>query len=229
MYLNILKKDLKRKKTMNVIVLLFVVLSAMFAASSVNNIIAVSTGIDYYFEKAGMSDYFVVTLDSTNADMEQTLLNEPYVTDLRRESALFADRTNFKRDGEYLADTTNTIFIMSVDETKLNYFDSANEKITAVDRGKAYISGNVPKMSGIEVGDKFTVKLGDAELELEYAGFAKDAFLGSEFASNTRFILNAQDNYGSSNVVDKGFFDFGFLDFLLGELRSFKRILSRKF
>ncbi|MBO6230620.1 MAG: FtsX-like permease family protein [Ruminiclostridium sp.] len=193
MYLNILKKDLKRKKTMNVIVLLFVILSAMFAASSVNNIIAVSTGIDYYFEKAGMSDYFVVTLDSTNADMEQRLLNEPYVTDVRREPALFADRTNFKRNGEYLADTTNTIFIMSVDKTKLNYFDSANENITAVERGKAYISGNVPKMSGIGVGDKFTVKFGNAELELEYAGFAKDAFLGAEFAANTRFILNSQD------------------------------------
>ena len=43
------------------------------------------------------------------------------------------------------------------------------------------------------------------------------------------FILNAEENAGSSNVVDKGFFDFGFLDFLLGELRSLKRILSRKF
>ncbi len=193
MYLNILKKDLKRKKTMNVIVLLFVVLSAMFAASSVNNIIAVVTGIDYYFEKAGMSDYFVVTLDSTNADMEQTLLDEPYVTDVRRESAIFADRTNFKRSGEYLSDTTNTIFIMSVTDTKLNYFDSQNNVITGIERGKAYISGNVPEMSGIRVGDKFTINYGNAELELEYGGFAKDAFLGSQFMGNSRFILNSED------------------------------------
>lgn len=193
MYLDILKKDLKRKKTMNVIVLLFVILSAMFAASSVNNIIAVATGIDYYFEKAGMSDYFVVTLDSTNADMEQTLLNEPYVTDVRREPALFADRTNFKRGGKNLADTTNTIFIMSVADTKLNYFDEHNNVITEVERGKAYISGNVPGMSGIVVGDRFTVSFGDTELELEYCGFAKDAFLGAEFAANTRFILNEED------------------------------------
>ena len=193
MYLNILKKDLKRKKTMNVIVLLFVVLSAMFAASSVNNIIAVSTGIDYYFEKAGMPDYFVVTLDSTNADMEQTLLDVPCVTGVRREPAIFADRTNFKRDGKNLADTTNTIFIMSVTDTRLNYFDEHNNVITGVERGKAYISGNVPEMSGIGVGDKFTVSFGGAELELEYCGFAKDAFLGAEFAANTRFILNEQD------------------------------------
>ena len=39
MFWRILKKDLKRKKTMNIILLLFVVLCSMFAAASVNNII----------------------------------------------------------------------------------------------------------------------------------------------------------------------------------------------
>lgn len=34
MYLRILKKDLKRKKTMNCILLLFVILSAMFSAKN---------------------------------------------------------------------------------------------------------------------------------------------------------------------------------------------------
>ena len=48
MYLNILKRDLKRKKTMNVILLIFVILSAMFMASSVNNILAVTSDITSY-------------------------------------------------------------------------------------------------------------------------------------------------------------------------------------
>lgn len=56
MYRNILKHDLKRKKTMNVILLIFVILSATFMASSVNNIMAVTSGLDYFFEKANVSD-----------------------------------------------------------------------------------------------------------------------------------------------------------------------------
>ena len=36
MFLRILKKDLKRKKTMNCILLIFVLISAMFAASSMD-------------------------------------------------------------------------------------------------------------------------------------------------------------------------------------------------
>ena len=51
MYLNILKKDLKRKKTMNCIILLFVVLSTMFFASSVNNILSVIGGLDRYLRR----------------------------------------------------------------------------------------------------------------------------------------------------------------------------------
>ena len=193
MYLNILKKDLKRKKTMNVIVLLFVILSAMFAASSVNNIIAVSTGIDYFYDKAGMSDYFIITLDSSNKGMEELLNSVPSVTGFRRERSIFADRTNFTRNGELLADYNRAMFLMPVENAKLDYFDKNNDIIKEVEPGKAYISGKVPAVSGIAEGDRFTVKVGGIEREFEYAGYAKDAFLGSEFMGNSRFILNKAD------------------------------------
>lgn len=54
MYFSILKKDLKRKKTMNIIMLVFVILSSMFVSSSVNNIVTVTTALDNYFDMAGM-------------------------------------------------------------------------------------------------------------------------------------------------------------------------------
>ena len=73
MYLNILKKDLKRKKTTNVILLLFVILSAIFLASSVNNIIAVTSGLDFFFEQADMADYYALSLDNDGKKMTETL------------------------------------------------------------------------------------------------------------------------------------------------------------
>ena len=68
MFWRILKKDLKRKKTMNIILLLFVVLCSMFAAASVNNIIAVVGGLDYYFEKAELGDYFIIERSTGGED-----------------------------------------------------------------------------------------------------------------------------------------------------------------
>ena len=47
MYLNILKKDLKRKKAMNVILLIFIILATMFVASGLNNVFTVINGTDF--------------------------------------------------------------------------------------------------------------------------------------------------------------------------------------
>lgn len=61
MYLNILKRDLKRNRTMNIILLLFVILAAMFVASGLNNVATILNGTDYFFEKAGLLDYMIFT------------------------------------------------------------------------------------------------------------------------------------------------------------------------
>lgn len=50
MYWNILKRDIKRKKTMNVILLLFTILAAVFVASGLNNVVTVMNGTDYFLK-----------------------------------------------------------------------------------------------------------------------------------------------------------------------------------
>ena len=41
------------------------------------------------------------------------------------------------------------------------------------------------------------------------------------------FLLNAEQNKGTSSVVDKGYFDFGFLDFLFGVFQNWQEIIGR--
>ncbi len=66
MFLRILKKDIKRKKTMNIILLIFVILAVTFMASSANNLITVSTALENYFEKAGIPDYWFATMNASD-------------------------------------------------------------------------------------------------------------------------------------------------------------------
>lgn len=66
MYLRILKKDLKRKKTMNVILLIFVILAATFIASSANNLTTVSSALDNFFEKAEGPDYWFASTNDAD-------------------------------------------------------------------------------------------------------------------------------------------------------------------
>ena len=60
MLIDILKRDLRRSRTMNVIILLFVILAVTFIASSVGNLTAVTSSLDDYFDQAGVGDYVVV-------------------------------------------------------------------------------------------------------------------------------------------------------------------------
>ena len=89
MFWRILKKDLKRKKTMNIILLLFVILCSMFAAASVNNIVAVVGGLDYYFEKADIGDYHIIERSTGGEDtISEILENSENVSAYRTENTV---------------------------------------------------------------------------------------------------------------------------------------------
>lgn len=193
MYFRLLKNELKRKKTMNIVLLLFVILAAMFAASSVSNIITVTNGLDYFFDKAGMTDYYFIQKNQNN-NLSKILDEESSVSSYKKENIIFASANNFKNtDNKKLADFSNAALIMSIDDAKLNYFDTNNEIINSVDEGKVYFSSALANKSGLKIGDKLKLNLCDTSLELEYAGMAKDAFLGSDMVGNPRCILNDKD------------------------------------
>ena len=101
MFFRILFKDLKRKKTMNIILLIFVLLSAMFASSSVNNMISVFGGIEYFFEKAQMPDYVMLTLNSNGLNPTDEIVEEAdAITQCRKEDIIFFSAKSLLKDGK---------------------------------------------------------------------------------------------------------------------------------
>ncbi len=193
MYLNILKRDLKRKKTMNVILLIFVMLSAMFMASSVNNIIAVTSGLDSYFEKANMADFFVIEMATGDSGLQNAVEELDSVSDCRKEPLLLGNRSDITFDEAKKTTLGNSPLYCSVDDAQLNYFNQKNEVIKEVEKGKVYVTSSFASSNNIEIGDKLTITVGESKVELEYMGKAKDAFLGSNFLGNCRFIMNDED------------------------------------
>lgn len=188
MYFNILKKDLKRKKTMNIIVLLFMILAAMFVSSSVNNIVAVFGGLDSYFNKADMSDYFVITLDHGDpSETEKVLDNIEEVDSYGYESMVMVTSDNIDVDG------SNSSIVFPFESSQINYFDKDNNIITEVKAGTIWVAIKALMKSDYNVGDKITLTSGEYSEEFEIAGGFKDALFGSDMMGNTRFILAEED------------------------------------
>ncbi len=202
MYLNILKKDLKRKKTMNVILLVFIILATMFVSSSVNNIISVTTALDDYIEMADAPDYLIMTMDkSLTTDVDNAISSAPSVERFGSEKIIFltADHMTFEDEGITAVNGTNMLH--SDKDLSMNYFLSDGSILETVNKGEMYITDGKEPI-GLETGDKIKIEIEGISREFTFAGTVKDAALGSGMNSMVRYIINGEDfEYFTSNEI----------------------------
>ncbi len=210
MFFYILKRDLKCKKTSNIIILIFVTLAAMFIASSVNNIICVLRGVDGFFEKAGLDcDYIVVSAVDEDNSVKNVIDGTEGVTAYKEELQLLCENSDFSGNGEKIFDLGKASFFLSVDNVKLNYFDVHNNKITSVNQGEMYVHVNLLEKNGLKAGDTLTVDMNGNRFDFKIAGAMKDALLGSSMLPYYRFIINDDDYMrlcsAAENVGERNF------------------------
>ena len=192
MFWRILKKDLKRKKTMNIVVLLFVILCSMFAAASVNNIIAVTGGIEHYFDMAGVPDIDVVTTGEN--DFEERLKELPSVSGIKSESYFEVPSSKlFIHKGKKLTNFINPAHLISDTDMALNYFDKDNKVIKNVEKGTFYATTPFTADTDIKEGDEVTIKLEGTELTLRYMGYFKGALFSTEMNAGPYLIVDSED------------------------------------
>ena len=189
MYLNILKKDLKRKKTMNVILLLFIILASMFVSSGLSNMITVMNGTDYFLDKAGLGDYMVITQNGDGGVTD--ILNESdKVTDYKKEECYWATKDDVTVNNKAVAMKNNTIVIQAYSEEGIRYYHSDNKELKGVNKGEIYVTAGFLEKNDCKIGDKLRVQLYGTDKTYNIAGEIKDALLGSDMMGNTRFIIN---------------------------------------
>ena len=192
MFWRILKKDLKRKKTMNIILLLFVILCSMFAAAAVNNIIAVTGGIEHYFDVANVPDVTVLTMGENDA--EERIGELACVKEIKTEHFLSVCSSKcFKHNGKKLDNFTNTVQLISDSEMAVNYFDENNNIIESVDKGCFYATTNFLQDIDIKEGDEVELDIGDSHLTLRFMGQFKGALFSSENSASPYCIINSAD------------------------------------
>ena len=193
MFWRILKKDLKRKKTMNVILLLFVILCAMFASAAVNNIIAVTGGIAHYFEVAGVPD-LTVQMPFENEEAEEKIRALPGVTEVKTEHILTVLSSQyFTFEGKKLENFFNPAGLISEDEMGIHYFDENNQIIEHLDPGCFYATAQMTQDTDIQPGDTVVLTVGGTERKLKYMGRFKGAQFSNEKMANPFLILDTAD------------------------------------
>ena len=194
MIFHILKNDLKRKKTMNIILFLFIILATMFVASGINNVITVMNGTDYYLDKAGVGDYIIITMgEGAVGALDEMLETEDAIEDYRLELVVFGSQSDITTvDGEEV-ECKNTTIYQSIEDSEIIFFNMDNEPITDIEQGHIYVAGSFMENNGFEPGDVICFEHSGVELKFILDGTAKDALLGSDFMGNTRFVMSEED------------------------------------
>lgn len=180
MFFRILKKDLKRKKTMNVILLLFIILAAMFLSSSVDNLIAVNGAIDHFLEISKTPDFFTIALTEGKTDeiaefLEDNenvseyeiistfnLINENVTITKCQEEP---ERTRYER--------TNTLCLEAVPENFMKVFQMDGSALS-LKSGEIAFTKLEAEQNHLQVGDKVSIKIGELEREFTIAAVVKD-------------------------------------------------------
>jgi len=192
MYLDILKRDVKRKKTMNIILLLFTILAATFVSSGLSNVITVMNGTDYFLDKAGIGDYMVIT-QGGDGGVRKILDQSSNVKSYRVEKGYWASKDNLTLHKKHIDMKNNAVMMQSIDNKGIRYFQTDNSILTKVKKGDIYVTAGFLKKNGLKIGDNMQVTLGNTSKAFRIAGEIKDALLGSEMMGNIRLLLNEED------------------------------------
>lgn len=193
MYVNILKKDLKRKKTMNIILLLFIILATTFVSSSVNNMVSVTTALDNYFELAGVPDYIITTINKGTTDNIIDVLNDiEEVDEFGVENVLYltSDDYKFETDG---INISNTVVLQNFESLKTNIFEKNNQPIKELKSGEIILVEKIMTQNNISSGEKITIDIGGVKKEFTVRESFKDALFGGSMIGINRMIICEED------------------------------------
>jgi putative ABC transport system permease protein len=191
MYLKFLRNDLQRKRTMNVILFIFIMLAAMFIASSLSNISVITTALDGYIKKSNAPDLYFIIVDGVNSTddekaFENLIHNTAGVTAVRESKAYAIN------DGES-SDLAYDLLVGTPEKTMVNLFQTDGTKLLEVPDGEVYVSLSYLDMTGKKIGDTIDIKTTDYEKSFTITATVKDIIYGSFFMSIKRAFISEAD------------------------------------
>lgn len=201
MLFRILKRDLKRKKTMNFILFTFILLAALFMASSVSNLATITGAIDYFIEISKVPDYFTISLGGKGEDRiedflgsskyvkEYDVINGINLTSDQIEKVSIKDK---ELEGKDTYVKTNMLYMQPLKENFMKVYDR-NGKPLQLKNGEIGIPRLEAEENHLSVGDRISITIQDIKQEFTIGAIFKDVVFGSSMMGFKRFIITESD------------------------------------
>lgn len=196
----ILKKDMMKRKGVNIILFLFIILSTIFLASSFNNIMIIGSAVDYYMEYAHVPDVNVIL----NSEKEKEKIDQWLELKKGKGEVEKFDYNHFleisqkaitiNRNGKSsnLENNGASLYLTTMNVDYCQVFDK-NGNVPELKEGEVALSLSMMKSTNLHLGDKIKIKSNDLNKEFVIKEEVKDAAFGSDMVGMCRFILSEND------------------------------------
>lgn len=198
MLLRILKKDMKRRKSVNIILFLFITIASVFLSSSINNILVVFSSVDYYMDYANVPDINLITAGDTEmTEIEEWIADEASDVKDHGNSRFLSFQgknitiINGNESREFDSGGT-TMYIGSLDIDYCKVYDESGKEFT-LSNNEVALPGSLMERNDLHEGDEISIHLGEKEKTFTIAKKIKDAAYGREMVGMSRIIVNDLD------------------------------------
>lgn len=194
----ILKKDLKKRKGVNLILFLFIAIATVFLASSVNNILVVTPAVDYYMDYANVPDvYFNIVGTEEEEEVDRWLASSKADIETYGKSTMMTmgDKdVSCVTNGKSKSFQTggSDIYLGSVTEKYCKVFDQDGKSFT-LKEGQIALSKAALDKNKLEIGDTLILRSGDIEKKCIIKETIKDAAFGSDMVGMIRLVVSQED------------------------------------
>lgn len=205
LFFHILKRDLKRKKVMNIILFAFLILVSMLMSSSVNMLYTTLTAIDHFKKESNTADNIVITFNNekNNEIMGEWIDSNPMLKDSHIENLIYVTGDNLKIPLKYGELKDDTSLYLSKLPRKYNKVFNQENSFFELKEGEVGIPMLIAEQYGLQIGDNIEIKFGNYQKELTIKYFVKDVVFGSGLMGMKRIIVNDKDyeNFSMNETV----------------------------
>ena len=195
MNFNILKNDLNRKKSINVILFLFVILATMLMAGSMNVLYSTSTAINRMMKMANVPTFSIYAYDNptTNKQIEDWAGSSKKVASYQKDEILIIMTDAFYSGSKQIVPkaTVTSALLTAIPKDHSLVFDQ-DDKEMELNSGEIAIPMAFHKTYNINIGDTISIHVGESRKEFRVAAYEKDIVFGSDMISK-RFVVNDED------------------------------------
>lgn len=200
MFWQILKKDIMKRKGVNSILFLFITMSTIFLSSSINNIMVISSGLEYYMDYANVPDLNVIL----NSEVDKNEIDEWLSQEQEKGMVDDFDFNHFveisnkhitiQRNGkeEVLDNKGASLYLATMDVEYCKVFDEFKE-VPQLSRGEIALSLNMMNNANLQIGDVLVISNQNVTKEFTITEAVKDASFGNDMVGMSRLIINEED------------------------------------